>query len=134
MWVGLLGAVAGEGLRVVAFFTCRSNFTHIVSFNKAQKHTLVTNGVYSFFRHPAYTGYFYYCVFSQLFLGNFISMLGFIFTLIHFFTRRIEFEEEALIRFFKEYPDYKKRTRIMIPFVKDPQFEHYRRAAEVDSD
>jgi len=91
MWIGLAGALAGESLRIAAFFTCKSNFTHLVSFNKKQKHTLVTNGVYSIFRHPAYTGFFYYSVFSQLFLGNFITMLGFILALIHFFTKRIKF-------------------------------------------
>ena len=89
MWIGLAGAVAGEGLRVVAFFTCRSNFTHLVSFRKEKKHELITNGVYSVFRHPAYTGYFYYCVFSQLFLGNFITMVGFFLALTRFFTQRI---------------------------------------------
>ena len=89
MWVGLVVAILGEGLRIAAFFTCKSNFTHLVSFRKDKQHTLVTNGIYSFFRHPAYTGYFYYCVFSMMFLGNFATMVAFIFTLIAFFNQRI---------------------------------------------
>jgi protein-S-isoprenylcysteine O-methyltransferase len=94
----------------------------LVSLRKQQKHNLITNGIYSFFRHPGYTGYFYYCIFAQIFLGNILSFFAFFVVLIRFFSERIEFEEEALIKFFPEYLAYKKRTYILIPFVKDPDF------------
>jgi len=36
-----------------------------------------------------------------------------------FFDRRIEGEEELLVRFFGgEYESYRKRTRVGIPFIK----------------
>lgn len=87
---GLVLVVLGEGLRIAAFFTCKSNFTHIVRFKKIKAHTLVTNGVYSFFRHPSYTGYFYFAVGGQLLIGNFISAVFFFVTLSKFFNERIE--------------------------------------------
>ena len=77
--------IFGEGLRITAFFTAKSNFTHLVRYRKHPEHQLITHGVYSFFRHPSYTGFFYYSVASQLFVGNFISAVGFVFVLIKFF-------------------------------------------------
>lgn len=135
MYPALLISIMGESLRIVAFFTCKSNFTHVVRFRKREDHRLVTNGVYSFFRHPSYTGYFYFSVFGQLFIGNFVSCIFFFFVLSKFFNERIEFEEEALLGFFTEYMEYKKSTHILIPFVKDPNFyEKYGRDEEGEAE
>lgn len=100
MFPALFVSALGESLRIAAFFTCKSNFTHLVRFKKTKDHTLITNGIYSFFRHPSYTGYFYFSVFSQLFLGNLLTTVLFAVVLRKFFEERIEYEEEALIDFF----------------------------------
>ena len=84
--------ILGEGLRITAFFTAKNNFTHLVRYRKDPRHQLITHGVYSFFRHPAYTGYFYFSVASQLFLGNWTSAVGFFITLVKFFNDRISDE------------------------------------------
>jgi protein-S-isoprenylcysteine O-methyltransferase len=89
MFSALVIACSGEALRIIAFFTCKSNFTHLVSYRKSKSHELVTEGVYSVFRHPAYTGYFYFSVFGQIFLGNILSSILFAITLNKFFTDRI---------------------------------------------
>jgi len=81
--------VIGEGFRVTAFFTCRKNFTHLVRYRKVAGHELVTNGIYSIFRHPSYTGYFYFSVGGQIFLGNAVSSVLFTIVLIKFFKDRI---------------------------------------------
>jgi protein-S-isoprenylcysteine O-methyltransferase len=122
MPVALSVSVVGELLRIAAFFTCRSNFTHVVKSRIDGAHRLITKGVYSFFRHPSYTGYFYFSVFGQIFIGNFISSVLFFVVLSRFFNDRIEFEEEALLRSFPEYLAYKEKTYILIPFVRDPDF------------
>ncbi len=107
-------------MRIAAFFTCRSNFTHLVRYRKHTSHQLITHGVYSFFRHPSYTGYFYFAVSSQLFLGNWISSVAFFIVLVKFFNERIDDEEFMLASFFEKYLYYKKRTHVLIPFVKTP--------------
>jgi len=84
--------IFGEGLRIAAFFTAKNNFTHLIRHSKTAGHQLITNGVYSVFRHPSYTGYFYFAVCGQLFLGNFISSIVFFFALTRFFNQRIEYE------------------------------------------
>lgn len=89
MLLALVIACSGEALRIIAFFTCKSNFTHLVSYRKSRNHELVTNGVYSVFRHPAYTGYYYFSVFGQIFLGNILSSVLFAIVLTKFFTDRI---------------------------------------------
>jgi len=88
----LLVAIVGMSLRIIAFFTCRNNFTHLVRLRKNPEHRLVTNGIYSVLRHPGYTGFYYFSVFSQLFLGNFFVSIAFAVVLSRFFDDRIEYE------------------------------------------
>lgn len=64
--VGLLMVLCGEGLRKAAMLTAGSNFNHIVQNEKAQSHVLVTSGVYSYFRHPSYVGWFYWSIGTQV--------------------------------------------------------------------
>lgn len=58
--------LCGEGLRKAAMLTAGSNFNHIVQNEKAQSHVLVTSGVYSYFRHPSYVGWFYWSTGTQV--------------------------------------------------------------------
>lgn len=68
-WVsatGLLMVVFGECLRKAAMFTAGSNFNHVVQNEKSDTHTLVTSGVYAWFRHPSYVGWFYWSIGTQV--------------------------------------------------------------------
>lgn len=60
--VGLLMVVFGESCRKLAMITAKSNFTHIVQYQKVKDHQLVKHGVYSISRHPSYFGWFYWSV------------------------------------------------------------------------
>ena len=77
--------VASLILRILAFYTAKSNFTHKVAYRKKKEHQLVTNGIYSIFRHPSYTGFFYFSVGSMVMIGNFISAAAFWVALSTFF-------------------------------------------------
>lgn len=69
-------------------------------------------------RHPAYVGFFYWAVATQLLLLNPVSTIGFIIVLWRFFKSRIDGEEVYLTRFFgKEYVDYKARVGSGLPFI-----------------
>jgi len=65
-YVGLAMCAIGEILRKSAIWTARDNFTHIVQQEKTQTHVLVTHGVYSWFRHPSYVGFFYWSIGTQV--------------------------------------------------------------------
>lgn len=68
--VGLIMVLCGDCLRKSAMLTAGSNFNHIVQNEKAHSHVLVTNGVYSFFRHPSYVGWFYWSIGTQVWGGQ----------------------------------------------------------------
>lgn len=95
-----------------------ASFSHIVATSSSREasHTLVTTGVYSRFRHPSYTGFFYWAVATQGVLGNLISALGFAWVLGTFFSQRIQAEEYHLARYFSEYVEYRSRTGVWIPW------------------
>lgn len=81
-----------------------------------ERHELVTSGPYRYVRHPMYTGYLT-ALLGSAFVGGGSWLLLFVaFCVI--FVRRVKVEEELLMRLFpREYPEYRNRTKILIPFV-----------------
>ncbi|XP_029801795.1 protein-S-isoprenylcysteine O-methyltransferase [Suricata suricatta] len=122
--LGLLMVVFGECLRKAAMFTAGSNFNHVVQNEKSETHTLVTSGVYAWFRHPSYVGWFYWSIGTQVMLCNPICGVGYALTVWRFFRDRTEEEEISLIHFFgDEYLEYKKRVPTGLPFIKGVKVE-----------
>lgn len=66
MCMGIILCTAGEVFRKLAMWHAGSGFTHLVAFRKQKNHTLVTDGVYSICRHPAYLGFFLFSVGTQV--------------------------------------------------------------------
>ena len=124
---GLAIAAAGIILRVLAEVKMEANFSHIIQSEKSSSHQLVTSGVYSIFRHPSYTGWYYYLVGREIILHN---VLGFVITsslfcfllkyrIAYFFIIGVisSYEEKFLRNMFEEYESYSKRTHVFIPFI-----------------
>ena len=65
------------------------NFNHLVQSRKKRGHELVTGGVYAYLRHPSYCGFFWWGVGSQLVLGNWLCLVGYVVVLWRFFRRRV---------------------------------------------
>jgi len=80
----------GQAVRSLAMVQAGTNFNHQVQSRKNQGHELVTTGLYSVFRHPAYFGYFWWALGTQIVLGNAISLIGFTAVLWYFFHTRIQ--------------------------------------------
>ncbi|KAK1159614.1 protein-S-isoprenylcysteine O-methyltransferase-like [Acipenser oxyrinchus oxyrinchus] len=122
--LGLLMVLVGECLRKSAMLTAGSNFNHIVQNEKAQSHVLVTGGVYSWFRHPSYVGWFYWSIGTQVLLCNPLCVLGYALASWRFFRERIEEEEITLIHFFGEdYLEYKSKVPTGLPFITGIKME-----------
>ena len=86
---------------------------------KDSDHKLITSGVYRYLRHPAYFGWFYWSIGTQLFLWNPLCFLGYLYAAWSFFNGRIPYEEALLLRFYEEeYRKYMRTTIIGIPFVR----------------
>jgi protein-S-isoprenylcysteine O-methyltransferase len=117
--LGLALVVLGQAVRTAAMIQAGPSFNHHVQSHRESGHVLVTTGVYASLRHPSYFGFFWWALGTQLVMGNVISFVGYAAVLWRFFSRRIQREEEFLVRFFgQEYEDYRRRVGTMIPFVK----------------
>lgn len=116
--LGLVVAGVGQTCRSVAMCTAGESFNHYVQRKRAEKHQLVTAGIYRYLRHPSYFGYFWWFVGNQLILGNWIMAVAGAYKLHQFFRARIEFEEEYLRSFFgKDYEKYAAATAVGIPGI-----------------
>ena len=98
--------------------TCQENFNHIVQEKQEEGHQLITEGIYRYLRHPSYTGWFYWSVGSQILLCNPLCVVAYAYTSYSFFAIRIQEEESLLLQQYPtEYPAYKQRTYVFIPFI-----------------
>ncbi|USP77601.1 uncharacterized protein yc1106_04875 [Curvularia clavata] len=115
---GVFLVVVGQTVRSAAMIQAGTNFNHMVQSSKNEGHELVTHGLYHYFRHPSYFGFFWWGIGTQLMLGNVVCFLGYTSVLWIFFKKRIFHEEKHLLEFFGEdYRAYKARTRVWIPFI-----------------
>jgi len=116
--IGIPIVLAGQLLRSMAMIHASTNFSHALALQKRQNHKLVTDGIYAWFRHPSYAGFFYWALGTQIVLQNPFSFCLFAVLLWRFFYFRIRAEERYLIKFFgDDYVKYRKRVGTKIPFV-----------------
>ncbi|CEJ81956.1 hypothetical protein VHEMI02054 [[Torrubiella] hemipterigena] len=117
--LGLVITAVGQFIRSMAMLHAGSNFNHEVQWYKSESHELVTTGIYKYFRHPSYFGFFWWGLGTQLVLGNVISFFIYTGVLWWFFNRRIRYEEAMLVSFFKDdYVQYRARVSTWIPFIR----------------
>ncbi|KAF5281237.1 hypothetical protein FQA39_LY05123 [Lamprigera yunnana] len=117
--MGLVICIIGEVLRKVAMLTANSNFNHLVQCEKSDDHVLVTHGVYSWFRHPSYVGWFYWSIGTQIILINPLCVVAYAIASWYFFKERITIEEIMLLNFFgQQYCDYQENVRTGLPFIE----------------
>ncbi len=82
-----------------------------------KNHKLRTRGIYRFTRNPMYLGVIFLIlgipVYASSLNGFLVMLLG-----IPVVLSRIRIEQKMLIEYFgKEYTDYMKRTKKLIPFI-----------------
>ncbi|KAL3835558.1 hypothetical protein ACJIZ3_010294 [Penstemon smallii] len=117
--IGLAMVVIGEIIRKVAIITAGRSFTHLIKRYHEEHHTLVTNGIYKYIRHPSYCGFFIWSVGTQIMICNPLSALAYVVVVWRFFQLRIPYEEFFLRQFFgSEYVEYARRSFSGIPFIK----------------
>lgn len=116
--LGLAVTAAGQFVRTAAMLQAGPSFNHIVQRNQRADHVLVTSGIYGLIRHPAYFGFFWWGLGTQLVLGNPVCFAAYALVLWRFFSARIREEERFLISFYNEdYVNYRKRVPTRIPFI-----------------
>ena len=113
--IGLVMVAIGTIIRVAARRSLGKRFTH--GLRTVDDYGLVTSGVYTYVRHPSYTGLLLIHPGTGLLFGSvfgFLTMLLFIPTILY----RIRVEENMLIEEFgEEYFEYSKRSKKLIPIL-----------------
>lgn len=116
--IGLAIALTGEVIRKAAMFTAADNFNHYIECTPRKDHHLVRSGVYALCRHPAYSGWFFWSVGTQILLVNPLCSILYPIAAFIFFKRRVYVEEQSLITFFgDDYRAYQREVSTGLPFI-----------------
>jgi protein-S-isoprenylcysteine O-methyltransferase Ste14 len=112
--IGVVLCVVGMVFLVLGRQYLGRNWSQTVAVK--MEHELVTTGPYRYVRHPMYAGGLLACIGSAIVAGGaWIFLLVILGTL---FLWRVGAEDKLLARQFpNEFPDYRKRTKALIPFV-----------------
>jgi len=115
-WVGVAIMIAGIIFRQYAIAYLGKFFTATIQIQK--DHELIQTGPYRYIRHPSYLGILILSLGLGIAMANWISLiLCIVFPAISL-IQRIKFEEKELEQHFgKQYQDYRKNTRRVIPFI-----------------
>jgi len=113
-WVGVGWVVIGIAFAFWARAHLGRNWGMPMSFR--QGHELVTSGPYAYVRHPIYTGLLLATIGTALALGM-IGLLFFAVAFAYFVVSARTEEKMMLAQFPDAYPAYRRRTKMLIPFV-----------------
>ena len=114
--IGAFLLLTGIAIRVWAIRTLGKHFTATVTLTN--DHQLVKAGPYQWVRHPSYLGAFMAIVGCPVFLNAHWAILLAMLSMTLAYYLRIGVEEKMLSSYFgKEYQDYKKGTKRIIPFI-----------------
>jgi protein-S-isoprenylcysteine O-methyltransferase Ste14 len=112
---GVVVVACGIGFAIWARRTLSSNWSATIVLKKGQ--TLTKTGPYSIVRHPIYTGMFFGAIGSFVAIGNIITLIWAV-GIIIFVLNRVRVEEKLMSeKFGKEYTEYQKETKKIIPYV-----------------
>jgi protein-S-isoprenylcysteine O-methyltransferase len=115
---GMVMVITSQIVRSCAMMQCGESFNHYIQTSRKDNHVLVTGGIYKWFRHPSYMGFYYWSIGTQLVLHNPLSGGLFAIAGWKFFSQRIPYEEKSLIRLFgDQYYDYVMRSYVGIPCI-----------------
>ncbi|MCF6181646.1 isoprenylcysteine carboxylmethyltransferase family protein [Lutibacter sp.] len=115
-YVGLLFICTGVIFRFAVIAYLGKFFTVDVTIK--ENHKLKTDGFYKYVRHPSYAASLLSFIGFGLSYNNWVSLLILVVIISTAFLIRIKTEEKVLINYFgKEYLNYKKSTKKLIPFI-----------------
>ncbi len=113
-WIAATISVIGVGVAVWARVHLGRNWSPRPAVK--EQHELVTSGPYAYVRHPIYTGLIL-MAFGTALTGS-IWGIGVLVAASLVFISRIGREEKIMRELFpNEYPEYRKRTKRLVPFV-----------------
>lgn len=118
-WVGWVGAVL-FGLAIWLLWRSHADLGRnwTITLGIRNEHTLVTEGVYRYIRHPMYAAHLLWAIAQVLMLHNWIAGYSFLVITIPVYLLRVDDEEQMMLEQFGEgYREYMQRTGRIIPHL-----------------
>jgi protein-S-isoprenylcysteine O-methyltransferase Ste14 len=118
-WLGWVGAVMFAGAAVLLWLTHQAlgrNWTPTLGIR--QEHTLVTEGVFRYIRHPMYAAHLLWALAQPLLLHNWIAGFSFLAVSVPHYLLRVGDEEQMMLdNFGEEYREYMEQTGSFFPHL-----------------
>ncbi|HWY78869.1 MAG TPA: isoprenylcysteine carboxylmethyltransferase family protein [Candidatus Sulfotelmatobacter sp.] len=112
---GMIVTIIGLTIAIIARKTLADNWSSDVELKK--NHKLIITGIYSYARHPIYTGIITMGIGTIITLQS-IHATSFSIGMIAFMIFKMKKEEKLLLKHFpKEYSSYQKKTKALFPFL-----------------
>lgn len=116
LFVGMVVVAMGIAIRTWAVFTLSHFFSYRL--RSVEAHRIVNTGLYRWVRHPSYSGLMMSTVGLGLASGSGAAFLVTLVLMVAVHVHRIHVEEQTMLKEFgKDYADYMKGTKRVIPFV-----------------
>jgi len=116
-WIGWLGAIVFAGSGALIWKTHQDlgrSWTPSLTFRDG--HFLITDGIFSYLRHPMYSAQLLWAIAQMLLLHNWIAGFAYLAVIIPHTLVRIRKEEKIMLeKFGDEYRDYMEKTGRFIP-------------------
>jgi len=119
-WAGWLGVVLIL-LALIVFWRSHADLglNWSPSLEIRTEHTLITNGIFGYIRHPMYASQFIWVIAQPLLIQNWIAGFLDLFVFITFYFLRVRAEEKMMLDTFgDEYREYMNNTGGVIPKFK----------------
>ena len=114
--IGMALIVIGLMIRVHSILSLKQYFTYSVA--KVDDHQVIETGLYQVIRHPGYLGQLLIFIGISISLSNWLSILAMTIPIVIGYGYRIQVEEKFMLeQFGKDYLDYQKRTKRLIPMI-----------------
>ena len=118
-WVGWVGAVL-FGLAIWLLWRSHADLGRnwTITLGIRNEHTLVTEGVFRYIRHPMYAAHLLWAIAQVLMLHNWIAGYSFLVVAVPQYLLRVDDEEQMMLEQFGEgYREYMQRTGRIIPHL-----------------
>jgi protein-S-isoprenylcysteine O-methyltransferase Ste14 len=114
-FVGLFIFALGLAVAVLGRVHLGNNWANLEDYQVLPQQALVRNGIYQYIRHPIYTGDVLLILGLQLALNSWLVLI--VVPLAAYVVQQTLAEERVLARAFPGYNEYRKQTKMFIPFV-----------------
>jgi protein-S-isoprenylcysteine O-methyltransferase Ste14 len=113
--VGGIIYIAGLTIAITGRVQLGKNWANLEDYQVLSGQHLVRNGIYRYIRHPIYTGDVLLILGLELALNSWLVLL--VIPLIVVVARQTLEEEKVLQKSFPEYAEYRKNSKMFIPFI-----------------